>query len=110
MKQAPIQRGPKEWLRLRDPPLVVRMTGLFVVAMKVFMAERKPESSSKMTSTSSNRMREVAVFLPCSSLFSLGVEAAGELSLPFGADLGAAADGGHRQVQVEVEANGNKEV
>lgn len=60
-----------------DPPLVVRMTGRLVVAMNVLTAARKPESSSKMTSTSSNRMREVAVFLLCSSLlFSFGVAAA----------------------------------
>lgn len=32
-------------------PLVVRMTGLLVVSMKVLMAERKPTSSSNMTST-----------------------------------------------------------
>lgn len=43
------------------------MTGLLVVVMKVLMAARKPESSSKMTSTSSNRMSDVAVLLPCSS-------------------------------------------
>lgn len=60
-----------------DPPLVVRMTGRLVVAMNVLTAARKPESSSKMTSTSSNRMSEVAVFLLCPSLlFSFGVVAA----------------------------------
>ena len=35
--------------------------------MKVLMAARNPESSSKITSTSSKRMSEVAVFLFCSS-------------------------------------------
>lgn len=43
------------------------MTGLLVVVMKVLMAARKPVSSSKITSTSSNRMSDVAVLLPCSS-------------------------------------------
>lgn len=66
------------------------------------MAARKPESSSKMTSTSSNRMSEVAVFLLCSSLlFSLAMAGAGEFterallllcsSLRFEVDLEAAA-------------------
>lgn len=56
------------------------MTGLLVVVMNVFMAARNPESSSKITSTSSNRMSEVAVFLLCSSLVSLGVAAVGDLT------------------------------
>lgn len=57
------------------------MTGLLVVLINVLMAARKPESSSKITSTSSNRMSEVAVFLFCSSLlFSVGVVAAGEFT------------------------------
>lgn len=97
-----------------DPPLVVRMTGLFVVAMNVLTAARKPESSSKMTSTSSNRMSEVAVFLLCSSLlFSLGEDAAGELtdgallllcsSLPFEADLDAAARGGNSEETIQFQ-------
>lgn len=43
------------------------MTGLLVVIIKVFTAARNPESSSNMTSTSSNKMREVAVLLLCSS-------------------------------------------
>lgn len=56
------------------------MTGLLVVVINVLMAERNPESSSKITSTSSNRISEVAVFLLCSSLFfSLGVVAVGDL-------------------------------
>lgn len=64
-----------------NSPLVVRMTGLLVVVMNVLMAARNPESSSKITSTSSNRMREVAVFLLCSSLlFSLEEVAAGDLT------------------------------
>ncbi len=64
-----------------DSPLVVRMTGLLVVVMNVLMAARNPESSSKITSTSSNRIREVAVFLLCSSLvFSLEEVAAGGLT------------------------------
>lgn len=55
------------------------MTGRFVVVMKVLIAARKPESSSKITSTSSNRISEVDTFLLCSSLMpSLDVEAAGE--------------------------------
>lgn len=55
------------------------MTGLLVVVMNVLMAARKPESSSKTTSTSSNRISEVATFLLCSSLIlSLDVEATGE--------------------------------
>ena len=48
------------------------MTGLFVVVINVLMAAKNPESSSKITSTSSNRISEVAVFLLGSSLlFSL---------------------------------------
>lgn len=59
-------------------PLVVRITGLLVVVMNVLMAERKPESSSKITSTSSNRISEVANFLLCSSqMLSLDMEATG---------------------------------
>lgn len=55
------------------------MTGLLVVVMNVLMAARKPESSSKTTSTSSNRISEVATFLFCSSaILSLDVEATGE--------------------------------
>lgn len=65
-------------------PLVVRMTGLLVVLMNVLMAARKPESSSKITSTSSKRMSEVATFLLCSSLtLSLDAEAAGEFVAAF---------------------------
>lgn len=61
---------------------MVRITGLLVVVMNVLMAARKPESSSKLTSTSSNRISEVAVFLLCSSpLFSLGVGAGGDLTV-----------------------------
>ncbi len=57
------------------------MTGLLVVVINVLMAARNPESSSKITSTSSNRISEVAVFLLCSSLFlSLGVVAVGDLT------------------------------
>lgn len=48
-------------------PLVVKITGLLVVVMKVFIAARNPVSSSKMMSTSSNKMRDVAVLLPWSS-------------------------------------------
>lgn len=62
-------------------PLVVRMTGLLVVVINVLMAARNPESSSKITSTSSNSISEVAVFLLCSSLFlSLWVLAAGKFT------------------------------
>lgn len=58
------------------------MTGLLVVLMNVLMAARKPESSSKITSTSSNRMSDVAIFLLCSSLlFSLGLLAAEGLAI-----------------------------
>lgn len=46
------ERGGEEWgLGGVFVPLVVRMTGLLVVSMKVLMAERKPTSSSNMTST-----------------------------------------------------------
>lgn len=86
------------------------MTGLLVVVINVLMAARKPESSSKITSTSSNRISEVAVFLLCSSLvFSLELVAVGEFtegvlrllahSLAFGTFLEAAVsrDKGERQ-------------
>lgn len=69
------------WASSFYSPLVVRITGLFVVLMNVLMAARNPESSSKITSTSSNRMSEVAVFLFCSSLlFSFTVAAVGDLT------------------------------
>lgn len=58
------------------------MTGLLVVLMNVLIAARNPESSSKITSTSSNRMSDVAVFLLCSSLlFCLGLLVARDLFL-----------------------------
>jgi len=47
--------------------------------MKVFIAPKNPVSSSKMISTSSNRMRDVAVFLPWSST---------EILVPAGVPLG----------------------
>lgn len=58
----------------------MRITGLLVVVMNVLMADRNPESSSKITSTSSNKISDVADFLLCSSfLFFLRVDVTGDL-------------------------------